>query len=333
MNAENAVVKIEAGETPTTMTALTDSGDHLAFNSAAPIWSKKSGFAADVKPNGLATGGAVTPAASGTAEMVDVAALTCYLAGVKTSVAAETDVTCVRATPADTHIVNSITVTAAGAIAVVTGTGGTAFSETRDAAGGPPLIPVGSVEIGQVRFSSTTGVVVAADIYATVNTHVERYDYPIWEVKPVRVENRIIGVAGVDFSDALPLIHTGGVPKKVYAAYNEPDFVAVPIATDYTTPETSHSTSSTQYYRKTVGSVSSSIGQGGFTAALDDGISDHIVGLKNETLWFKFLQDELREPYILCNGKLGIARTFPAASGITAACTISPLEAGVEVIG
>lgn len=333
MNAENAVVKIEAGQTPTGMTALTDDGDNTSFNSAAVIWSKRSGFAADIKPNGLATGGVISPAASGTAELVDVTALTCYLAGVLTTVSAATDLACTRATPTETHIINSITVTDAGAVAVVVGTGSTSFSETRAAAGGPPLIPVGSIELGQVRFSSTTGAVVASDIYDVINTHTERYDYPIWEVKAVRVEERLIGVAGVDFSSALPLIHTGAVPKKVYASYNEPDFVSVPISSDFVPPETSHSTNSAQYYQKTVASVSSSIGQGSFNALLDDGISDHIVGLKNETLWVKFLQDELRDPYMLCNGKLGIARTFPAGDGISAACTISPEEAGVEVIG
>lgn len=338
MNSANAVVSIEAGQTPQNMTALTDSGDHLTLNSTAELWSRKAGFEADVKPNGLATGGKITPGISGTDDLIDIAAMTVYLAGVKTVIGAAADETCVRATPTDTHAINSVTVTSAGAIAILTGADGTSFSEVRGANGGPPWIPTGSIEIAQVRFSaSTAAAVVAGEIFDTPNTHLERSDYPVWENKIVRVADRIIGVAGIDMSSALPLIHSDDAGattagKKVYAAWNEPDFVKVPISSDYVPPETTHSTSSKQVYQKTIGSTSESIGQGSFTAILNDGISDHVIGLKNQTLWVKFQQDELKDPYMLANGKLGMARSFPAGDDVTAACTISPTEAGVEVI-
>ena len=331
-NSENAQIFYEGGQSPVGMTALTDHGDQTSFNSTAEIWSQKSGFAANVKPNGMATGGVITPAVSGTADLVDVSAGTCYQLGVLVSVSAATDLACTRPTPADTHNINSITVDSAGDYVVVTGTDDTQFSEVRAATGGPPLIPTTSVEVGQVRFSATTTAVVDADIFDTVNTHTERFDYPTWDTKNVRTDSRVIGVAGVDFSSALPLIHTGVVPKAVFASWNEPDFVQVPITTDFVPPETSHSTASKQVYQKTIASVSSSIGQGSFTAILDDGISDYFLGLKNETLWFKFLQDALKIPYMLTNGKLGIARTFPAGDDTAAECTISPSEAAVEVV-
>lgn len=338
MNAENAEIFIEGGQTPQVMTALTDNGDHIVFNSSGELWSRKSGFEADVKPNGLATGGKVTAAASGTNDLIDVASMYVYLAGVKTLVSAATDETITRATPTDTHLISSVTITDAGAIAILAGADGTSFSETRGANGGPPWIPTGSVEIAQVRLSSSiAAAIVADDIYDTVNTHTERYAYPVWEDKIVRVEDRIIGLAGVDFSSALPLIHSDDagsttVGKKVFASWYEPDFVKVPISSDFVLPETSHSTSSKQVYQKTLGSTSSSIGQGSFTAIMNDGISDHIIGLKDGTLWFKFKQDELKDPYLLANGKFGMARTYPAGDDISAACTISPTEAGVEVI-
>jgi hypothetical protein len=90
-------LEYEAGQTATTMTALTDSGDHLKFNSAAELWSNRSGYAASVKPNGVLTGLAAAVAASGTSNYVDTSAGTCNLQGVETSVSASTDNDCPRA--------------------------------------------------------------------------------------------------------------------------------------------------------------------------------------------------------------------------------------------
>ena len=59
-----------------------------------------------------------------------------------------------------------------------------AFSETRAAAGGPPLIPVTSVEIGQVRLtaaSDAAALITSDEIFQNVGDHTERYDYPVWE--------------------------------------------------------------------------------------------------------------------------------------------------------
>ena len=100
------------------MTNLTNAaGDRQDFKSAATLWSNRSGYAPDVKPNGLATGGAITPAASGSNNVIDITALTCYIAGVETSVGATTDETVNRPTVSD-YQKHSVTVTALGAIAV-----------------------------------------------------------------------------------------------------------------------------------------------------------------------------------------------------------------------
>ena len=59
-----------------------------------------------------------------------------------------------------------------GAYAVVAGTATTAFSETRGASGGPPFIPVGSVEVAQVRFDLITSAPITADeIFAAPGVH------------------------------------------------------------------------------------------------------------------------------------------------------------------
>ena len=341
--AENAKIQYESGQDLVAFVALTDQGDHKDFRSADPLWSNRAGFEPDVKPNGLATGGAVIAPVSGSAEMVDVAALTCYLAGALISVGAGVDTAIVRPTggsPLNSHNKSSITISGAGAIAVVKGTDGTAFSTTRGAVGGPPLIPLDSIEIAQVWLSSkTTGVILSSEIKQVVGAQCERYDYPTWEEVRMNVESGVIGNAGVEFASALPAIHSAispvlAVPKAVYAQYYEPAFTDVPKSSDFVPPETSHSVSSKQIYGTTLGSASASLNQGAFTAYLEDGISDGLLALKNAFLFFKFFQNKLSStPYILTQGRLGISRTFPAGDQITAACTISAEASAVEVIG
>jgi hypothetical protein len=325
--ASEARLKYEAGQSKVAMAALTDSGDHKYFKSNDNFWSKRSGYAPNVKPDGLATGGAVTPAASLTNNDIDVAALTCYLAGVLTSVSAAADQACTRPSggePANTHIINSITVTAAGAIAVVAGTPGTSFSATRGAAGGPPLIDVGAIEIQQVKFTSAAAAPVdASEIFGIPGDSQERYDYPTWTENRSYVEKGVAGYAGVTFDSALPLIHTGPAAKPVYAEYYEPVFANIPDAVDFVPPEESHSVSSTQVYGRTVAASSKSLNQGSFSALMESAIYEGFEQLKGENLWFKFFPDRTKPPYIACQGILGVTRSFPAGDSIKAACTIS----------
>lgn len=320
--AENAKLQYEGGQSFTAMTALTNSGDETTFTSAASLWSNRAGYAPVVRPNGLLTGGAITPHASDN-DKVNVAALTLNLNGVVTSVNAGT-ATITRGVSTDTHNITSITINSSGAITAVSGTDGTAFSETRGAAGGPPLIAVDSVEIGQVRTTSVTaGLVTAAEIFQVVGTHTERADFPLYTVN--------YQSGSVTFLAALPEIHTGTLPKKVFASYYAPIFADVSLASDFVAPETTHSVTSTQIYGTTLGSTASTLGQGSFTAYLQDGVTDALVTLKNSVLWFKFYPDRYKSSYILAQGKLGISRTFPAGDSIQAACTISATAAPTEV--
>ena len=343
MNAENAKIQYESGQNAVAMAALTDQGDHKDFRSADSLWSKKSGYIPNVKPNGLATGGAVSPGVSDDPEKIDVAALTCYLAGVLTSVDASADVTITRPTggsPANSHNKTSITINSAGVITLVKGTDGTAFSDERGAAGGPAWIPTGSIEIAQVWLSAAASAVITADeIKQVVGVHQERYDYPTWQEKCSNVANRILGNAGIVCDAALPLIHsddagTTKAGKKVYASYYEPEFTDVPISSDFVPPENSHSVSSKQVYGGTLGASSASLGQGSFTAYLNDGISDGFIAQRDELLWFKFYQNRNNSlPYIITQGKLGIGRTFPANDQINASCTISAEVPAQDIVG
>ena len=320
--AENAKLQYEAGQNAVAMSALTDSGDRALFTSAATLWSNRGGSAPVVRPNGLLTGGAL--GLSGTNNVVAVGSLTCNLNGVVTAVAGA-NVTAARPASAVAKVV-SITVNASGALAAVAGTDGsnTTFVETRGVAGGPPLIPVDSIEIGQVRYvSNTAAPVLASEIFQVVGLHRERADFPLFDVLP--------GSGTVRFLDALPPIHTGPTAKRVFASYASPIFADVALASDFVPPETTHSVTSTQVYGTTLGASSSTLNQGTFTAFLNNGVNDPLVALKNEVLWFRFYPDRYATPFILTQGKLGIARTFPAADSIQAACTISASAAATEV--
>ena len=106
-NASNAKLEYESGQTAVDYTALTDQGDNTEFKSAASLWSNRSGYEPSIRPNGLISGCAVTVAASGSNNVVDVAAGAVYLAGVEISISADTDVSITRATSTDTHMINS----------------------------------------------------------------------------------------------------------------------------------------------------------------------------------------------------------------------------------
>lgn len=322
--AENAKLEYEGGQNAVAMTALTDSGDSTTFTSTVSRWSRRSGYTPTVLPNGVITGGVVSVAASGSNDVVDVTALSCNLNGVVTAVSAGTDVSLTRPATAVSKV-NSITVNSGGSIAVVAGADGstTAFSETRGANGGPPYIPVDSIEIAQVRMTSDTAAAIAAsEIFQVIGSHRESAMFPDYDI------NYLSG--SITFLSALPAIHTGDEPKAVHASYSSPIFSEVSIAGDFTAPETTHTTNSNQYYNKVVASTTSTLNAGGFVALLNDGVTDSLVDLKNEFLYFRFYPDRYKTPYMIVQGKLGISRQFSASDNIQVTCTIGAEEAGVE---
>jgi hypothetical protein len=322
-NAKLAKISFEDGQTLVGFHALTDAGAHTVFSSASKPWSRYAGKEPTIIPDGLATGGAVTPGVSATNDKIDVAALTCYLSGVLTTVNAGADETVTRAVTTDTHIINSVTITEVGAIAILAGTDGTAFSETRGATGGPPLIPVGHIEIAQVRLSSNTAAKVTSDeIYTVIGQHCERYDYPVW------TENAIAGQ--VTFASALPLSHTGAIPKGVFAKVYTPLYQEINKADSFVPAEVSNSVSSTQIYNGVIGSESSSLGQCSFNAYLENGHTDSIIGRAGNVVLVKFQADRNRLPYSLTQGRLAIKRTYPAGNAMVAAVTISAENATVD---
>jgi hypothetical protein len=224
-----------------------------------------------------------------------------------------------RGVTTDTHMITSITVDSSGSLAAVAGTDNTAFSETRGAAGGPTLIPVGSVEIGQVRTTSVTaGVVTAAEVFQVPGLHQERTDQPQATVNYFTGE--------VTFSAALPAIHTGSVAKKVYIKGATPLYATVQKASDWVPAETTYSVTSTDTYDGAIGATSSTLGQASFTMIMEDGVSDPILSQKGKNLWFEYRPDrDTTFPKQLTQGLFGISRTNPAGGGAkTATCSVSP---------
>ena len=315
--AENARLDYEGGQTSVAMAALTAGGSLTVFTSPAALWSRRSGFAPVILPNGLLTGGAVIPAVAAGNDNVDVAALTCNLNGVVTSVAADTDVAITRPATAVSKVC-SVTVNSSGAIAVVAGTdgGSAAFSETRAAAGGPPLIPTDSIEIAQVRVvDDSAAVITTTQVFATPGLHVEQAINPSYTVN--------YGDGQITFISALPAIHTGPTAKAVFASYATPIFAAVPLSDDFVPAANSYQVNSTQIYGTTLGSSSATLSASTFNAYMEDGVTDSLATLEGEQLWWKFFPDRFATPHMLQLGKLGIVMTYPADDNIVGACTIA----------
>lgn len=327
---DNPKLEYESGQTLQPWEDMTDTGDGVLFEATFAPWSGRAGFEAEVRPWGLATGGKINAGVGN--DSVTVAALTAYMPGAAGAASdgvvnvASADVPVTRATSTDTHLITSITVDATGALAAVPGTYGTAFSETRGDAGGPPLIPVDSIEIGQVRLSGNAAAPVNdTEVFQVVGAHQERYDSPVWQTDPAAGE--------VHFATALPRIHIGSVPKRVSVRGYTPIFAEINRASDWVPAETSHSTNSTQIYNGTLGSMSESLGQASFTYYGDGDATDPLVQLKNQRLWFRWQQNRHRAPFSLTQGILGISRTYPAGDHVNISCTVSAEQSTVDFDG
>jgi len=298
---------------------LTDSGDHKEFNSQAEYFSMKSGFAPVVTVNGILTGGEMS--VSGTT--VTVASLTCNLNGQanQSVVSGSVNIT----DPAtDTHLIHSVVVNAAGALEVISGAEGTSFSDERGAAGGPSYIPVDAIEIGQVRVDDL-GTSVNRSVKQVPNLHKEMALSPVFKT--------VTSKGNVVFSTALPQIHVGDITKAVYITAAEPIFATVDYASDFQPSEETISITSEETYSGTTGSQSKSLNTSTFKAKLEDGITDPLIKLKGENLWFRFYPDEYVANCIMEQGVLGVSRQYPTSGKVSADFTIAVEQAGILVEG
>ena len=321
-DASKAKLLMEQGQNFTPMVQMTDSGDNITFESAASLWSRADGREPIFAINGLLTGGLVSETVNN--DEVSGAAATVNLNGVVNSaVAADATLAVTRGLTTDTHMINSITVDSAGTLVVISGVDHTAFSEVRGDPGGPPFIPVDSIEIAQVRLTSITAApVLDSEIFAVPGLHSEHVSFPLFTTD--------FATGDITFLSALPLIHTGALPKRVYVEYYEPILQELTRSSDFVSAEVSHSVASVQVYNETIGTTTESLNQGSFTQLMNDGILDPVVVWKNQILWFQFFQDRNKTANELLQGKLGIARQWPAGDSISAACTISAEATGIQ---
>lgn len=324
----NPIIRYESGQTAHPFEAM-DTDDNATFEASFSPLSGAAGAEPVIAPYGLLTGGAVTPHASD--NTVAIAALTASMAaatgadadGVVTVAAGSLAAS--RGTAPNICRITSLTVNSSGSLAAVAGAAGSAFSEERGANGGPPLIPDGSIEIGQVRLSTEAAAVVSAsEIFTVVGLHVERSDYPVYQLDYARSE--------VTFSEALPAIHTGTIPKRVYIKGSTPLFAPIPNTRDWAPAESTYSIQSVETYDGPIGSSQASLQQASFVATLRDGITDGFLAQKGKNIWIEFRPDRDRTlPRQLTQGILGVSRTFPAGGGqFEANCTLTPTVESVD---
>ncbi|NLF90198.1 MAG: hypothetical protein GX570_02450 [Corynebacterium marinum] len=330
-SASNAKIQIESGQSLVSWESLADAGDHRIFNPTAAILSGVT--PPEVRPDGVVTG--VYLLSPGTdADKVNVAAFSAYSGGVLHNVSAAT-VSISRPATAVAKVC-SITMDSSGDLAVEAGTDGSDadFVETRGAAGGPPLIPAGSIELGQVRVTASTPALITAAQILQNGQYTERADFPVFTVNNIGkgLSAKTAGEtnAYVQFNEALPLSHGTGQTKGVYCQYYIPSFADIAKSQNFVPAETSHSISSTSYYGGATASSSESLGQASFTALLESGVSDFLVAQKNKTVTVKFFPNRNASGHIVTQGKLGIGRSFPVDDQIQAACTITAEVASAE---
>lgn len=329
MANKKAKLQMEFGRTGSgAFEVLADSGDHTTFDSAADIWSGANGYAPEVRADGVATGGIITPGTA--ADTVDLAALTAWIGGAERSISAAAAQAVPRPTT-DPYRIHSLVADAAGAVSVVSGAEGASPSAVRGAAGGPPWVPVGSIELGQVHQSSVSaGVIAAAEIKQLHGISTEKSDFPTHD------DRSMMAQGGVTFYQALPLVHsddggTTSAAKGVYAKYYEPDFAGVALVSDYVPVQIQTSISSDATYDGPVGYTTESLQNGTFTAIVNNGITDPLVLADGDTRWLQFYPDKFQAPHRLDQGVIGIVNNYPAEGNYSVAVTVSAVAKGLAL--
>ena len=331
--SKDAKIQIELSQNYTDFEAMTDSGDNQIFTSTDSVWSGKSGFEPDIRPDGIVSGRDLITAFAGANDKISYAAFTAYIQGVLLTVASGTVATLSRPVTTDTHRKISIILSSDGNVTAENGVGYTVFSATRGANGGPPLIPADAIELGQVWFDAIASApVTITEIHQTASSFTEFANYPVYDTnntgRGTKAETSAQINAFIKFASALPDIHDtdgyGSVgPKNVYIATYAPEFSDLARTKDFVPVRNSISVSSTTVYGGAVAGASTSIGTGSFVAMLGDGVNDAIVRESGEILTVKFFPDENKSAFILTQAACSVAQTFPADNQNQATVTMA----------
>jgi len=172
------------------------------------------------------------------------------------------------------------------------------------------------VEIGTVSFASQTPAAVAqTEIQQVPGLSMELVDQPVGKLN--------YATGRVSYPAALPLSHTGSLPKQTWIVGYSPIFGDLQQTYDYVPVSETYTTSSVDTYDGAVGSQSRSLNQGTFSIFLNDGITDFLIDQAGKSLWVKFFQDRDRPPYKLEQGIIGITQDFTVGQLPGAAVTIN----------
>jgi hypothetical protein len=325
-SASNAQWNVEAGQVFHDFEVLTDSGDHKIFTGTTGLWSSATDKGATILVNGVRNGFAVTPKAAMN-DAVTVAAGQLNLNGVVTAVAGADVTTFLRpsGTAGMDSIKHSLIITSAGAISKQAGTEGATFSAVRGSAGGPPLIPVNAVEIGQVWLTATAAApILVSEIFQVPGEHFERADTPLYTLNNYRGEVTFIG--------PLPLIHTGGVPKPTHARYYTPIYLEIANANTMQVPGITKTGNSTAVFKNAIGSVASALAGGSITVLPNDGVTDFIiVAAERGLLWQEFYPDANAPQKHVGQAHIGVTTTYTAENNHSTAVTLTAEQAWIRV--
>jgi len=319
--SQRGKIQIELGRNLTDFVPMADSGDHLTFNHGT-LYSGKSGYEPVIRANGITEGSKLlSPHASD--DTVAIIAHKAQSKGVIHSMAAGSQ-TVTRPTTENFKI-SSIIMTDEGNYSEVEGAEGTEFSETRGANGGPPLLPVDAVELGQVRMSSqASAVITQEEIYQDMGQHAEYAEYPVPEAFHLGKGSYAAVAAEINahvkFNQALPLSHADTKPKGVYVKYYTPSLTTLLKVHDFSAAELGVTKSSETMYEGSgvsgaIGSMKAdSVGDVSFTVYAKDGVTDAIIREKGEVVTVKWFPDANKAPYLLSQGMLGVVRDFPSGT-------------------
>lgn len=191
---------------------LSDSGDHKTFTAAHGVWDQSDPDYPQPLPDGLISGGEITPHTS--ADTAAVAAGTVSIAGTVVSFSATSKSLTLSDDP-DEIVINSIIVDNAGSVTVLAGTQG-ASGGARGAAGGPPYITVGKVLLAEITCTNVSGV---------ITQNVIDYGAREYNSIPGFTVDHINGK--IVYDAAITPIHTGPTARRTYVTYKTMNLVVI----------------------------------------------------------------------------------------------------------
>lgn len=200
-------IKAQVGGLGTILTEeLTPQAGNKIYTSSTAFWARSEAGFPIVTPDGLCSGGAVSP--TNLDDEVTVAEGSAQIGGAAIAFSSATLSGLTRPVGAGTVVITAIHVDSTGTITATAGTEGAAGG-ARGAAGGPPYIPVDEVLLAYVTLSDTAAAPVASS--EIDNSAAERAPIPSFQI------NYVLGQ--IEFSSTQEAIHTGDTPRKVYASY------------------------------------------------------------------------------------------------------------------